>query len=175
MRLHFMCREIGLPQLSTNGSPEMGTFVFSLSIVLVFTEKKILGGVTKMAVKTEEEIEKIVDKYMKRSGIRRIYVLDRDLKTTHLKLEFVIRGRILGVLPLWNTTPLFPIEECYECDGTGTVDIDAIFDEEYSEDLIASVQPFGDVEDVASSATIWGTICPYCDGVGKVDSWEVKG
>ena len=46
--------------------------------------------------------EEVIRKYMKRSGVRRIYSYKDVRKRGRLKLEFVIRGHVLFYLPLWS-------------------------------------------------------------------------
>lgn len=43
-----------------------------------------------------------VRKYMKRSGIRRLYCYKDIDAPGRLKLEFVLRGKVLFLLPLWG-------------------------------------------------------------------------
>jgi len=50
----------------------------------------------------DEELEKYLLKYMKRTGIFRLYQMDREKKTTWLLLEFAIRGKVLGKIYLWK-------------------------------------------------------------------------
>jgi hypothetical protein len=54
---------------------------------------------------TEEissELEKYLIRHLKRTGIFRMYQLDRETHTTRLLLEFAIRGKVLGRLYLWK-------------------------------------------------------------------------
>lgn len=51
----------------------------------------------------DEELEAYLRKYMKRTGVFRLYQVDREAKTTRLLLEFAIRGKPLFTLRLWNT------------------------------------------------------------------------
>ena len=48
------------------------------------------------------EMEKQIKKYFKRSGIRRMYRLERPMSGSTLMLEFVIRGRVLFEVDLWK-------------------------------------------------------------------------
>ena len=48
------------------------------------------------------ELQKYLMKYLKRTGIFRMYQLDREHKQTQTFLEFVIRGKVLGRLFLWK-------------------------------------------------------------------------
>jgi hypothetical protein len=48
------------------------------------------------------ELEKQLRKYFKRSGIRRMYRLERPMSGSTLMLEFVIRGRVLFEVDLWK-------------------------------------------------------------------------
>ena len=48
------------------------------------------------------ELEKQLKKYFKRSGIRRMYRLERPMSGSTLMLEFVIRGRVLFEVDLWK-------------------------------------------------------------------------
>jgi hypothetical protein len=48
------------------------------------------------------ELEKHLRKYFKRSGIRRMYRLERPMNGSTLMLEFVIRGRVLFEVDLWK-------------------------------------------------------------------------
>jgi hypothetical protein len=50
----------------------------------------------------DEELEKYLRKYHKRTGIFRMYQMDREKKTTQLLLEFAIRGKVLGKIYLWK-------------------------------------------------------------------------
>jgi hypothetical protein len=48
------------------------------------------------------ELEKQLRKYFKRSGIRRVYRLERPMSGSTLMLEFVIRGKVLFEVDLWK-------------------------------------------------------------------------
>lgn len=48
------------------------------------------------------ELEKQLRKYFKRSGIRRMYRLERPMTKSTLMLEFVIRGKVLFEVDLWK-------------------------------------------------------------------------
>jgi hypothetical protein len=48
------------------------------------------------------ELEKQLRKYFKRSGIRRMYRLERPMSGSTLMLEFVIRGKVLFEVDLWK-------------------------------------------------------------------------
>ena len=50
----------------------------------------------------DEELEKYLRKYFKRTGIFRLYQMDREKKTTQLLLEFAVRGKVLGTIYLWK-------------------------------------------------------------------------
>ena len=45
----------------------------------------------------DEELETYLRKYMKRTGVFRMYQVDREAKTTRLLLEAAIRGKPLFV------------------------------------------------------------------------------
>jgi hypothetical protein len=49
----------------------------------------------------DEELEAYLRKYMKRTGLFRLYQVDREAKTTRLLLEAAIRGKPLFTIPLW--------------------------------------------------------------------------
>lgn len=51
--------------------------------------------------------QEAVIKWMRRSGIRRIYCFDTVRREGRLKLEFVLRGKVLGYLSLWRIKPLW--------------------------------------------------------------------
>ena len=51
----------------------------------------------------DEELEAYLRRYMKRTGVFRMYQVDREAKTTRLLLEFAIRGKPLFTLRLWKT------------------------------------------------------------------------
>ncbi len=51
----------------------------------------------------DEELEAYLRKYMKRTGVFRLYQVDREAKKTRLLLEAVIRGKVLFTIPLWKT------------------------------------------------------------------------
>jgi hypothetical protein len=51
----------------------------------------------------DEELEAYLRRYMKRTGIFRLYLVDREAKRTRLLLEAVIRGKPLFTIPLWKT------------------------------------------------------------------------
>ena len=53
-------------------------------------------------MKDDEDLYEFLRKYVKRSGIRRLYSWDTGNKKSRLLLEFVIRGKVLFVLPLWR-------------------------------------------------------------------------
>jgi hypothetical protein len=48
------------------------------------------------------ELESYLLKYVKRTGVFRLYQLDREKGTTRLLLEFVIRGKVLFKIYLWK-------------------------------------------------------------------------
>ena len=50
----------------------------------------------------DEELDNYLRKYSKRTGIFRLYQMDREKKTTQLLLEFVVRGKVLGKIYLWK-------------------------------------------------------------------------
>jgi hypothetical protein len=58
----------------------------------------------------DEELEAYLRKYMKRTGIFRMYQVDREAKTTRLLLEAVIRGKVLFTIPLWLRKSGYPFE-----------------------------------------------------------------
>ncbi len=58
----------------------------------------------------DEELEAYLRKYMKRTGIFRMYLVDREAKTTRLLLEAVIRGKVLFTIPLWLRKSGYPFE-----------------------------------------------------------------
>ena len=43
-----------------------------------------------------------IAKFLKRTGIFRMYQIDRSLKRTYLLLEFVIRGNVLFTIKVWK-------------------------------------------------------------------------
>ena len=45
---------------------------------------------------------KYLAKYMKRTGVFRMYQVDRSLRKTYLLLEFAIRGKILFSIKVWK-------------------------------------------------------------------------
>ena len=45
---------------------------------------------------------KYLARYMKRTGIFRMYQMNRSLKKTYLLLEFVIRGKVLFSIKVWK-------------------------------------------------------------------------
>ncbi len=45
---------------------------------------------------------KYLAKYLKRTGIFRMYEMNRSLKITWLLLEFVIRGKVLFTVKIWK-------------------------------------------------------------------------
>lgn len=51
----------------------------------------------------DEALEAYLRKYMKRTGVFRMYLVDREAKRTRLLLEFAIRGNVLFTIPLWST------------------------------------------------------------------------
>lgn len=51
----------------------------------------------------DEALEAYLRKYMKRTGIFRMYLVDREAKKTRLLLEAVIRGKVLFTVSLWAT------------------------------------------------------------------------
>lgn len=56
----------------------------------------------------DEWAEAVARRYSRRSGIRRIYCYPNGLRgdDAHLKLEFVIWGRVLFTVRLWKIEPL---------------------------------------------------------------------
>lgn len=48
------------------------------------------------------ELEKYLKRYFKRTGIFRLYCIDRKNKKTQLLIEFAVRGKVLFVLRLWK-------------------------------------------------------------------------
>jgi hypothetical protein len=48
------------------------------------------------------ELEKYLKRYVKRTGIFRMYAMDREFKTRQLLIEFVIRGYVLFHIKLWK-------------------------------------------------------------------------
>ena len=48
------------------------------------------------------ELEKYLKRYVKRTGVFRMYGMDREFKTRQLLLEFVIRGHVLFHIKLWK-------------------------------------------------------------------------
>ena len=48
------------------------------------------------------ELAKHLHKYFHRTGIFRMYRLDRPMSGSTLMLEFVIRGRVLFTVDLWK-------------------------------------------------------------------------
>ena len=56
--------------------------------------------------------EDVVRKYMKRSGIRRLYCYPDGLKGKgRLELEVVLRGHVFFRIRLWNTRSLYEGEQ----------------------------------------------------------------
>ena len=53
------------------------------------------------------EFERYLKRYLKRTGVYRLYRLNRPPERSTLLLEFVIRGRVLGQLKLWKRGGLF--------------------------------------------------------------------
>ena len=43
-----------------------------------------------------------IAKFLKRTGIFRMYEMNRSLKRTYLLLEFVIRGKVLFGIKVWK-------------------------------------------------------------------------
>lgn len=50
----------------------------------------------------DESLEEYLRKYVKRTGVFRLYGWDSDTKKTNLHLEFVVRGKKLFSLKLWR-------------------------------------------------------------------------
>jgi hypothetical protein len=48
------------------------------------------------------ELKRYLRRYLKRTGIFRMYLMDREFKRRRLLLEFVIRGHILFTIKLWS-------------------------------------------------------------------------
>ena len=48
------------------------------------------------------ELERYLKRYMKRTGVFRMYRMDREFKTRQLLIEFVIRGYVLFHITLWK-------------------------------------------------------------------------
>lgn len=55
-----------------------------------------------MSEELSPEFEAYLLKYLKRTGIFRMYLLDRPSNRARLLLEFVIRGKVLGSIKLWR-------------------------------------------------------------------------
>jgi hypothetical protein len=54
---------------------------------------------------TEElspELERYLKRYAKRTGVFRMYGMDREFKTRQLLLEFAVRGHTLFTIKLWK-------------------------------------------------------------------------
>lgn len=51
----------------------------------------------------DEELEAYLRKYMKRTGVFRMYRIEREAKKTRLILDVAIRGKTLMSIPLWAT------------------------------------------------------------------------
>jgi len=47
-------------------------------------------------------LERYLKRYAKRTGVFRLYAVDREFKTRQLLLEFVIRGHVLFTITLWK-------------------------------------------------------------------------
>jgi len=48
------------------------------------------------------ELEKYLKRYAKRTGVFRMYSMDREFKTRQLLLEVAVRGHCLFVIRLWK-------------------------------------------------------------------------
>jgi hypothetical protein len=48
------------------------------------------------------ELERYLKRYMKRTGVFRMYRMDREFKTRQLLLEFAVRGHVLFTIRLWK-------------------------------------------------------------------------
>ena len=48
------------------------------------------------------ELERYLKRYMKRTGVFRMYRMDREFKTRQLLLEFAVRGYVLFHITLWK-------------------------------------------------------------------------
>ena len=53
------------------------------------------------------EFERYLKRYLKRTGVYRLYRLNRPPERSTLLLEFVIRGRVFGQIKLWKRKGLF--------------------------------------------------------------------
>ena len=53
------------------------------------------------------ELDRYIKRYFNRTGVYRIYRLNRPPERSTLLLEFVIRGRVLGQIKLWKRKSLF--------------------------------------------------------------------
>jgi hypothetical protein len=53
------------------------------------------------------ELDRYLRRYRKRTGVFRMYRLNRPPERSTLLLEFVIRGRVLGQIKLWKRKSLF--------------------------------------------------------------------
>ena len=73
-----------------------GTYVLWGKAVAVY-----IGGMEDFDDFDDEELEEYLRKYMKRTGVFRLYLVDREAKRTRLLLEAVIRGKPLFTIPLW--------------------------------------------------------------------------
>ena len=62
-----------------------------------------IGGMEDFDDFDDEELEAYLRRYMKRTGVFRLYQVDREAKTTRLLLEAAIRGKPLFTLRLWKT------------------------------------------------------------------------
>ena len=67
-----------------------------------------IGGMEDFDDFDDEELEAYLRKYMKRTGIFRMYLVDREAKTTRLLLEAAIRGKPLFTIPLWVRKTGYP-------------------------------------------------------------------
>jgi hypothetical protein len=80
-----------------------GTYVWWGQAVAVY-----IGGMEDFDDFDDEELEAYLRKYMKRTGIFRMYLVDREAKTTRLLLEAAIRGKPLFTIPLWVRKTGYP-------------------------------------------------------------------
>ncbi len=60
------------------------------------------GGMEDFDDFDDEGLEEYLRRYMKRTGVFRLYRMDREFKTRQLLLEFVIRGHVLFTINLWK-------------------------------------------------------------------------
>lgn len=58
-------------------------------------------------MKDDESLEEYLRKYVKRTGVFRIYSWNPETKKSHFNLEFVFRGKTFFFLKLWRIKGIF--------------------------------------------------------------------